>query len=117
MKRAPNQPETVSVSIYAGIYYKVYRIPDADTLIPQHAHEFPHLTSLLQGRVRLWREGDDDGPIEYCAPATIRVPAHVMHSFLTLTPGVVLACIHNADHLGAGDEPAVAELHTLDLED
>ena len=117
MKRAPNQPETVSVSIYAGIYYKVYRIPDADTLIPQHAHEFPHLTALLQGRVRLWREGDDDGPIEYCAPATIRIPAHIMHSFLTLTPGVVLACIHNADHLDAADEPAVAELHTLDLED
>jgi hypothetical protein len=117
MKRAPNQPETVSVTIYAGIYYRVYRIPDADTLIPQHGHEYGHLTALLQGRVRLWREGDDDGPTEYCAPSTIRIPAHVMHSFLTLTPGVVLACIHNADHLEADDEPAVAAHHDLELED
>jgi len=114
MKRAPNQPETVSVSIYAGIYYKVYRVPDADTLLPQHSHRHPHLTALLQGRIRMWRDGEEAG--EYCAPATIRVPAHIMHSFLTLTPRVVLACIHNADHLEA-DEPAVAEEHALDLED
>jgi hypothetical protein len=40
-----------------------------------------------------------------------------MHSFLTLTPGVVLACIHNADHLAADDEPAVAAHHHLELED
>jgi hypothetical protein len=116
MKRAPNQPETVSVSVYAGIYMKVYRVPDADTLIPQHSHKFPHLTALLQGRVRVWREdGDDDGPREYCAPSVIRIPAHAMHSFLTLTP-VVLACIHNADHLEA-DEPAVAAEHHLDFEE
>jgi hypothetical protein len=116
MKRAPNQPETVSLTIYAGIYYRVYRIPDANTLIPQHGHEYGHLTALLQGRVRLWREGDDDGPTEHCAPATIRIPAHIMHSFLTLTPGVVLACIHNADHLEA-DEPAVATEHHLSFEE
>jgi hypothetical protein len=117
MKRAPNQPETISLTIYAGVYYKVYRVPDADTLLPQHAHSYGHLTALLQGRVRLWREGEDDGPAEYCAPATIRIPAHIMHSFLTLTPGVVLACIHNADHLAADDEPAVAAHHHLELED
>ena len=112
MKRAPNQPETISLTIYAGIYYRVYRIPDADTLIPQHGHELRASDGPIAGRVRLWREGDDDGPTEYCAPATIRIPAHVMHSFLTLTPGVVLACIHNADHLEA-DEPAVAAHHNL----
>ena len=115
MKRAPNQPETISVSIYAGIYYKVWRVPDADTLVPQHAHSFPHLTALLQGRVRVLREGDNESG-EYCAPATIRIPARVMHSFLTLTPGVVLACIHNADHL-EDDEPAVAEAHNFQFEE
>jgi hypothetical protein len=40
-----------------------------------------------------------------------------MHSFLTLTPGVVLACIHNADHLVEADEPAIAEEHNLELEE
>lgn len=115
MKRAPKQPETISVSIYAGIYYKVYRVPDANTLLPQHAHSFPHLTALLQGRVRVSREGDDETS-EYCAPATIRIPAHTMHSFLTLCDGVTLACIHNADHLEA-DEPAIAAEHHLSFEE
>ena len=77
MKRAPNQPETVSLTIYAGIYiaYTVSRTP---------TRCYPNMATirtyrLLQGRVRLWREGDDDGPTEYCAPATIRIPAHIMH--------------------------------------
>ena len=114
MKRAEHQPETVSVSIYAGIYYKVWRVPDAGTIIPQHAHRWDHLTALLQGGVRVWRNDELVGDV--LAPATIKIPAHDKHMFGTLVADTVLACIHNADHLEA-DEPAVAELHTLDLED
>ena len=114
MKRAEHQPETVSVSIYAGIYYKVWRVPDADTIIPQHSHRFDHLTALLHGSVRVWR--DDELMGDYSAPATIRIPAHAMHTFRSLVPGVVLACIHNADHI-EGEEPAVAEYAYLELED
>ena len=54
MKRAPHQPETISVSIYAGIYYKLYRILNAGTLLPQHAHRYAHLTTLLQGAITVW---------------------------------------------------------------
>ena len=114
MKRAANQPETISVSIYAGIYHKVWRVPDAGTLIPQHRHSFDHLTAVMQGGVRLWRDGTLKG--DFFAPATIHIPAHTMHTFQALTDGAVLACIHNADHLEA-DEPAVAEEHHLELED
>ena len=114
MKRAEHQPETVSVSIYAGIYYKVWRVPDAETAIPQHSHRFDHITALLHGSVRLWRDGELMG--DYRAPATIRIPAHTMHMFLTMEPDCMLACIHNADHVD-GDEPAVAEYAQLELED
>ena len=38
----------------------------------------------------------------------IKIPAHIFHSFLTITDDVVIACIHNADHI-EDDEPAVAE--------
>ena len=114
MKRAPNQPETISVSLYAGIYYKVYRVPDANTLLPQHSHRFGHLTAVLQGSVSVW--SDDGLDCVYSAPATIMIAPHVKHSFLTLSDDVLLACIHNADHLEA-DEPAVAEEHNLELED
>ena len=97
-------------------------VPDAgNTLIPQHGHSMraPIIQRLLQGpRSVRWRADGDvsTGPTEYCAPATIRIPAHIMHSFLTLEPETVLACIHNADHLEA-DEPAVAERHDLEFEE
>lgn len=114
MKRAENQPETVSCIVYGGVYYKLWRIPDADTLVPQHSHHWPHLTAILQGMVRVWR--DDELVGDFMAPATVQIPAHAMHRFLSLVPGTVLACIHNADRLEDG-EPAVAAEHTLELED
>jgi quercetin dioxygenase-like cupin family protein len=114
MKRAEHQPETISVVIYAGIYYKQYRVPDAGTLIPQHSHDFPHLTALLQGSIRAYRADELLG--DYHAPAVVQIPAGVFHTFLTLTPDVALACIHNADHI-EDDEPAVAQHAHLDLED
>lgn len=114
MKRAEHQPETISVTIYAGIYYKQYRVPDAGTLIPQHSHEWPHLTALLQGCVRVYRADEMLG--DYRAPAVVQIPAGVLHTFLTLTPDVCMACIHNADHIEDG-EPAVAQRADLQLED
>jgi quercetin dioxygenase-like cupin family protein len=114
MKRAERQPETISVTIYAGIYYKQYRVADAGTLIPQHSHEWPHLTALLQGSVRVYRADEPLG--DYHAPAVVQIPAGVFHTFLTLTPDACLACIHNADHVEA-DEPAVAQRADLELED
>ena len=112
MKLAEHQPETVSIIIYGGIYYKLWRVPDAGTYIPQHSHEYDHLTALLQGVARIWRDGELLG--DFMAPATVRIPAGCKHSFQTLTPGTVFACIHNAEH---GEEPAVRDAHTLEMED
>jgi hypothetical protein len=110
MKRAEHQPETISVTIYAGIFYKLYRVPDADTLMPQHAHQHDHLSALLQGSVRLMVDDRIIG--DFTAPSTLRIPAHIKHTFLTLTPDVVLACIHNADHI-ENDEPVIAAEHVI----
>lgn len=115
MKRAEHQPETLSVTIYGGIYYKLWRVPDAGTLIPQHSHTFDHLTALLQGAVRVWC--DDAMLGDYRAPATLKIAAGTKHSFVTLVPATVLACIHNADRLDDDDEPVIAERHDLELED
>jgi hypothetical protein len=114
VKRSEHQPETISVTIYAGIYYKQFRVPDAGTLIPQHSHEFPHLTALLHGSVRVYRADELLG--DYHAPAVVQIPAGVLHTFLTLVPDCALACIHNADYI-EGDEPAVAQHAHLGMED
>lgn len=111
MKRAERQPETVSVTIYGGIYYKVWTVPDAGTVIPQHAHAYDHLTAIMEGGVHVTMP---DGKVwEYWGPDTINIPAHHKHSFLTLTDDVTLACIHNADHAEADGEPIVTEEHQI----
>ncbi len=116
MKRAPNQPVAGELVIYAGIYSKLYTVPDADTVLPQHSHSHPHLTILLQGVVTV-TVGDDPIGCNYRAPATIKIPAHTLHTFVTLTPGCVLACIHNADRADPDGEPPIAERADLKLED
>jgi hypothetical protein len=116
MKRAEHQPEQVDIAIYAGVFVKTWSVLDAGTLLPQHAHEYDHLTLVMRGVVRAWRGETMLG--DYRAPAVIRIPAGELHNFLTLTNDVALACIHNADHVDAGGEPAVThEGHRLELED
>ena len=115
MKRAANQPVTEALAIFAGVYVKAYTVPDAETLLPQHAHEFPHVTAVTSGSVRVWRDGVALG--DFHAPALIEIPARVMHAFLTLTPATGLLCIHNADRADADGEPVIAAEHVLQLED
>ena len=115
MKRAEHQP-TSDIAIYAGIYCKTYRVPDAGTVLPQHAHDFPHLTLVIAGTVCVHSENRCLG--EFTAPMTIRIAARMLHTFTTLTPDCVLVCIHNADHIDADGEPTVfADLKHPELED
>jgi hypothetical protein len=111
MKRA-TEPET-ALTLYAGIYCKTYRVPDAFSLMPQHAHEHDHLTLLMSGAIRVWY-GDTDVGFDYYAPHTLKIAAHTKHRFLTLTGNVTLACIHS---VGEADGPAIYEAHEFELED
>jgi hypothetical protein len=114
MKRAENQP-TSELVLYAGLFCKLWSVADRGTVLPQHSHEFPHLSLIVQGKVHVWR-GDDHLGV-FAAPAAIRIPAHTFHKFETITNNVVIACIHNADHAEADGEPPIAEHHNLVLED
>jgi mannose-6-phosphate isomerase-like protein (cupin superfamily) len=114
MKRAPNQP-VGDLTLYAGIFCKVWHVPDAGTMLPQHAHEHDHLTLIISGKVTLWR--DDAFVSEFNAPATIKVPAREHHRFFTHAPNTVLACIHNADHADATGDPLIFASRPLELED
>lgn len=115
MKRAEHQPQTVDVSIYAGIYMKTYVVPDRGTVLPQHSHRHDHISYVVSGVVRLWAGEHLLG--DYAGPRAIKIGAGVKHRFLTLTDMVRIACIHNADHAEADGEPPIAEEHQLTLED
>ena len=110
MKRAENQP-TSELVLYAGLFCKLWSVADAGTLLPQHAHGFPHLSLIVQGKVYCWRGDDCLG--EFTAPAVIKIPAHIFHKFLTLTDNTTIACIHNADHADLEGEPVIAAEHQL----
>ena len=111
MKRAPNQP-VGELTLYAGIFCKTWSVADAGTILPQHSHEFPHLSLIVRGSVRVQCGDDDMG--EFHAPATIKIAAHAFHTFLTLTDGVMIACIHA---VGDADEPAIRAMQELEYED
>jgi len=111
VKRAANQP-TGELTLFAGIFCKVWRVADADTALPQHSHEFPHLSLIVRGSVRVWCDAVELG--DFHAPATVKIAAHAFHTFLTLTDDVCIACIHA---VGDADEPAINEPYALALED
>ena len=104
----PDQP-TVTEHVADGVAVMRIEIASVATLVPQHVHEWAHLTMLERGAVRVFR--DDAGPSEYTAPAAIVIPAHVPHLFETLTDGVVLLCIHNTARAGSID---VADEHQIE---
>lgn len=112
MKRAVNQP-TSDLTLFAGIFLKTYTVPDANTLLPQHAHHHPHISLIISGKVRAWCEDRLLGDFE--GPATVKIEARLRHSFQTLSDGVVFACIHATD--AVDDEALIHERHDLVLED
>ena len=114
MKRAINQP-VGELTLYAGIFCKLWFVADRGTLLPQHSHEFAHLSLLVQGKAHVWR-GDEYLGV-FVAPATIKIPAHTFHKFETITNNVAIACIHNADHADPEGEPVIAAENNLVMED
>ena len=110
MKRAENQP-TSELVLYAGIYCKLWSVPDRFTLLPQHAHAHSHISMVVQGAVHVWKNDELLG--EFIAPAMIRIEAYALHKFMTLTDNTTIACLHNADHADQEGEPVIAAEHQL----
>jgi hypothetical protein len=70
---------------------------------------------VVQGAVRVWRDEDLIG--DFKAPAMIKIGAHALHRFLTLSDNTTIACLHNVDHADPEGEPVIAEEHQLEMED
>lgn len=93
------QPEVTKFRADAdGIEVWYTLIHKAGTLVPQHAHKFPHLTIVSHGAVLVTLNGTLIGKFE--APNAIYIPARTMHLFETLADGTVLECIHNVSRRG-----------------
>jgi hypothetical protein len=92
------QPPDISFACEDGIFVKQMYLKDAMTVVPQHAHEYDHISMLAVGSVRAWADGELMG--EFAAPCPITIRARVKHTFLTLEPGTTIYCIHNTSRTG-----------------
>lgn len=110
MKAAINQP-VGELTLFAGIFLKTWTVADKGTLLPQHSHEFAHLSYIVSGSVQIWR-GDTELGV-FHAPAAVKIAARTFHKFLTTTDNVVIACIHA---VGEDEDVVIAQDHVLELE-
>ena len=92
------QPPDVSFACEDGIFVKQMYLRDTGTMVPQHAHEYDHVSMLAVGSVRVWADGIFVG--DYKAPRPITIRARVKHTFLTLEPNTTIYCIHNISRMG-----------------
>ena len=108
LKASKNQPSVVEIFTSDGVSSMQIQVPDAGSLIPQHSHEYEHITLLAQGKIRAWKDGKYLG--EFKAPAHLVIPANSKHTFETLVDDVLLYCIHNVERTGKID---VKEEHQI----
>lgn len=102
------QPPEVSFATEDGIFIKQMYCKDAFTVVPQHSHEYNHVSMLAVGSVRVWSNGKVIG--DFKAPCPITIKARTKHTFLTLEPGTTIYCIHNISRTGEVD---IHEEHVL----
>ena len=110
MKLARLKDQPAHVEIYADddLFCRLEGPLKAGTFLPQHSHEYDHVTLLLVGSVDVQVDG---GPlVRYHAPKAIPIKAGTKHLFKALVDGTMLACVHNLHGKGY---PGIAEEHKL----
>lgn len=102
------QPPDISFAEEDGIFIKQMYLREALTAVPQHAHEYDHVSMLAVGSVRVWTDGKLIG--DFKAPQPIVIKAKSKHTFLSLEPGTLIYCIHNISRSGKVDIHAEHEI-------
>lgn len=106
-----DQPDIQDMKLVDGVFMKSMFFRQAEMVVPQHAHEYDHISYIATGAVRVF--ADDALMGEFRAPVSIVIKARVKHRFVTLEPMTTILCIHNADRADDGEDVAIYELHEL----
>lgn len=99
------QPSETDVRLLAGTFVKEMRVAKAGTALAQHSHNFDHVSVIVRGAVRLYRDKEHVG--DYRAPWGVLIPAHSKHLFVTLADDTVILCVHDGD-------ADIADEHVID---
>lgn len=96
-----NQPPEIEWAIEDGIFIKQMYLEKKGTVVPQHSHEYDHVSMLAVGSVAVWVDGVLIGEMK--APKPITIKAHKKHTFMSLEDGTTIYCIHNISRTGEVD--------------
>lgn len=88
-----HQPVSTDIRMADGVFVKTL-VLEAGLLVPQHAHKFAHVSVLVRGSIRAWAGDDYLGT--FIAPVGLTIAANIKHTFMSLTPAVLL-CVHDID--------------------
>jgi quercetin dioxygenase-like cupin family protein len=91
-----------------GVFCKTLRVIMANTVIPQHAHAYDHVSVIVRGSVHLWQDGEDRGC--HHAPVGILIEARSKHLFQTLEDDTIILCVHD---IGTAEDVEIVEEHSL----
>lgn len=103
-------PDSVEFQGADGVLVKSMVCKTAGTIVPQHAHEYDHLSMLAIGAVKVWKDEKYLGTFH--APAGINIEAGSKHRFETVSDYTIIYCIHNVSRSGEID---IADRHALDF--
>lgn len=102
------QPIETKFEMVDGIACVMMAIQRAGTYVPQHSHEYAHISALVSGSIEVWKDGVNLGT--FVAPHQLVIEAHAKHLFLAIDDNTTILCIHNASRSG---EIEIAEKHNL----
>jgi len=88
-------PDTTDVRLMAGSYVKEMRVAKAQTHLMQHVHKYSHVSVIVRGACRVYQDRVWLG--DMVAPASIVIPAHMPHRFVTLEDDTVILCVHDME--------------------
>jgi hypothetical protein len=106
---AEQQPASTDLRMANGVFCKTIVLQAAGIGVPQHVHEFPHVTVVVRGGIRAWRGNTRLG--DFLAPVGITIAAHVKHTFVSLRPNTVLLCVHD---IRGAEAVAIEAEHQID---
>lgn len=98
--------ETIKHFFGGGVYLKTWRIKDG-ACIPQHTHNFEHLSAVFSGCVMVEVDGKENQI--YYSPDAIVIEAGLIHTFTAVNGDAVIGCIHALND-------ALADLDAADLD-
>lgn len=75
-----------------GLYFRAILLPNIGDRVPQHTHDYEHVTLIAAGAARLFVDGELKG--DYSAFRAIVIEANKQHVFEALEPNTRLSCVH-----------------------